>query len=79
MTEKELIKKTKLLLKEDNKFILKKISYLFNSGAFNSRDYQNNFALSQIMLHVIYEVLSQQRRPLSIIFKNEANNLKNFI
>lgn len=71
MTQKQLIKKVKTLIKSDKIFINKLIDKAILSGCMDIENAENNFILPKNLLSAIYKQMSHEYSPLSGDKKNK--------
>jgi hypothetical protein len=78
MTKLQYLRKCKELKKGVNVLIDKEILKLLNSGAFDLKDYQNDFLLPKAVITAIAEEIKHQFRPLNDDGKKLVKNLEYF-
>ena len=79
MTKKQFTQKINELKRENNKFITEKSKKILNSGAINLPDWDDDFRLPKIVMHIICKELVWQWEPLAKELQKEAKNLEYFI
>lgn len=78
MTKKDFKSKTKELITLVKEDLLKESLRLFDSGAINIKEYQNDFRLPKIILNAALDKSMNDWRPLTKESNEAIENLKHF-
>lgn len=78
MTEKQFMKKIKVLYKQNKKCIEQESIRLFKSGGVDTEEYGDNFALPKIIFTCALQRLASAYEVMSRTHKEEVEELQNF-
>jgi len=78
MTKRQYMQKIRSLLRIQDKAILVRAGNLWDSGAFDSNDYENDYRLPKAIVHVIDKEMADNWRPLAPEQKELVENLSHF-
>ena len=78
MTKCQYMQKIRSLLRTQNRAILVRAENLWRSGAFDSKEYGNDFQLPKAVVASLDREMSDQWRPLGHDNQELYNNLRHF-
>ena len=80
ITEEKVIARVMKMYDESARNHLhERLNRVLHSGAINLESYEDNHLLPKILIHVLFEELSFQFKPLTTDSREEAKNLRYFV
>lgn len=78
ISEAEVLKKVKEMIKDDSGWLLNKCKQLLKSGGVDPAEFANDLSLPKILYYAALGDLRDNRKPLDKKYLQMAKNLSNF-